>query len=206
MSEKKPSIIPIVRGPLDEKSENDLEYNVSCFTPKSIDTKPSVSTAIIYPKGTGRTIPIGGGAIFKVGGYSDILTRTEVIDGDTGLDAKIITGNKRKIGSDGYQVPLKKFSDYLNSLSSDMDITKELIPEINQVRIATNRALDTFPDLSWNGSGVPVAAMRVSYVEDEVVFRKLLKEAEENPADRNLDLVGKFKFVPIEVVFSMIED
>lgn len=204
MSEKKPSIIPIVRGPLDEKSENDLEYNVSCFTPKSIDTKPSVSTAIIYPKGTGRTIPIGGGAIFKVGGYSDILTRTEVIDGDTGLDAKIITGNKRKIGSDGYQVPLKKFSDYLNSLPSDADITKELIPEINQVRIATNRALDTFPDLSWNGSGVPVAAMRVSYVKDEIVFRELLKEAKENPADRNLDLVGKFKFVPIEVVFSMI--
>ena len=206
MSETKPTIIPIVRGALDEKSENDLEYNIGCFTPKNLDNQPSVTTGLVYPKGTGNIIPIGGGAILKVGGYSGIITRTKITDKDSPIEALIVDQNSKKIGSDGYRTSILKFGQHLLDRADRFgDLSVESIPQLNEIRIASNRALDNFPDIRWDRSGVPKLSIRVSFTEDEKQFKKIVDEAKKNPADRSLDMVGSFKFVPIEVIFEMVK-
>jgi hypothetical protein len=200
------SILPLVRGPLDEKSENDLEYDVGCHTPKSDDNTPAVSTGLVYPKGTGDIIPIGGGAILKLGGYSGIITRGESLDGDGPAENKPVTLNNQKLSSDGFRIPLSKLSEYITDKIGDSleEVADEAIPQLNEVRVAVNRALESFPNQIWNNAGVPTLGMRVDFNKDVSEFKKIVKEAKKNSSNRSLDPVGNFKFVPIEVIFEMI--
>ena len=76
------SILPKIRGPLDQKSENDLEYNVGCNTPKSQEATPKLGYSVVYPKNMGEMLPTVGGGILKISGYSGINMNTETVEGD----------------------------------------------------------------------------------------------------------------------------
>jgi hypothetical protein len=207
MAKDKISILPLVRGPLDEESKNDLEYDVGCLTPKNSEDKPVVSTELVYPKGVGNTIPIGGGAILKLGGYPNIITRGEIVSGDGENNKGRILENFTKLKQDGYTKTLSKFSQQLSDKIGDSleDIFNEAIPQLNEIRVASNRALENFPDIPWNKSGVPILSMRVDYSNDVIAFKKVLDDIKKAPSSRAIDFVGGFKFVPIEIVFDMIE-
>ena len=201
------SILPKIRGPLDQESENDLEYNVGCNTPKSQETTPKLGYSVVYPKNMGEMLPTVGGGILKISGYSGINMNTETVEGDSQKVKEIIEENRKKINSDGYRREIMGFDSALNkSLLDDEDelVSGEAIDSLSVIRVAANRALDLFPDQSWINAGIPELYLKSEFAKDILDADNIVKSAEESPNKKILNNVGGFKFVPFQILAEMI--